>query len=342
MPRYKTCGGGVNVRAANHIPFSIQPVVERVISRYRFTYQGQKPFEKSCNQPLTFMTQRLRLDKFLLDQAEAAGAHIMQGVTVRKVEALDHATSVVTDSGERIGAEVVVGADGANSVVARDLVLMKDVRRELALESEIELSPDAMTPWHDTIEIDLFSVSCGYGWVFPKEHHISIGVGGLKADVKGIQTYNEAYLRRHDTQEGRLLRFSGHALPVRRGTSAVVRGNGLLVGDAAGLLEPFSGEGIGYAIRSGQIASESIVEFLSGSIPSLDAYAQRLDEEITPELILAEKFMLAFNRFPQIFYRLLRDNDRAWRAVCRVLRGELRMVDVAQRLGGFRSLLNMV
>src|SRR6266849_5886436 len=85
MPRYKTCGGGVNIRAARQIPFSIEPVVERVIYKYRFTYRGEKPFEKMSNEPLTYMTQRMYLDQFLLEQARNQGAHLIEEVKIQKI-----------------------------------------------------------------------------------------------------------------------------------------------------------------------------------------------------------------------------------------------------------------
>src|SRR5690242_18692700 len=98
MPRYKTCGGGVNIRAARHIPFSIEPVVERVIYKYRFTYRGKKPFEKASEEPLTYMTQRLRLDQFLLEQARNQGARVKEAVNVRKVQ--EKADSVILEDAD--------------------------------------------------------------------------------------------------------------------------------------------------------------------------------------------------------------------------------------------------
>ncbi|MGZ3583792.1 MAG: NAD(P)/FAD-dependent oxidoreductase, partial [Ktedonobacterales bacterium] len=125
MPRYKTCGGGVNIRAANLIPFTLEPVVERVIHRYRFTYRGEKPFERTYPKPLTYMTQRMRLDQYLLEQARSVGTNVREGITVRKVAVTEDQAIVVTDAGEQFEGKVLVGADGANSVVARDLDLMR-------------------------------------------------------------------------------------------------------------------------------------------------------------------------------------------------------------------------
>jgi geranylgeranyl reductase family protein len=339
MPRYKTCGGGVNVRAARLFPFSIEPVVERTIHRYRFTYRGHRPFERTYPEPLTYMTQRMHLDKFLLDQAARAGAYVTQGVTVRKVAQEGERVIATTDSGDRYEARVVVGADGANGVVARDFGLARGIQHELALESEIALTPEQLAAWSDAIEIDLFSIWCGYGWVFPKGEHISIGVGGPREYVKQIREYNREYLRRHGVDGQAPLRFSGHALPVRTGLAPVVRGQALLVGDAAGLLEPFTGEGIGYAARSGQLAGEAIGAYLRGEAESLDLYAERLNTELAPDLLDAQRFVRVFNRFPRLFYRLIRDSDYVWNAICMVLRGERSFQDVNRRLGVFRHVV---
>jgi geranylgeranyl reductase family protein len=342
MPRYKTCGGGVNVRAARHIPFSIDPIIERTISRYRFTFRGEHPFVRSYPEPLTYMTQRMRLDKYLLDQARTAGARVVERVTARNILMTSDEVQVTTDSGERFKSSVIVGADGANSVVARDLGLMGDLRREIALESEIELPPEELQSWKDTIEIDLFPVFCGYGWVFPKDSHVSIGVGGMHDDIKTIQQYNKIYLERHNLATRPTLRFSGHALPVRRGRASVVRDRGLLVGDAAGLLEPFTGEGIGYAIRSGQLAADTIVAYLRGETPSLLPYGDRLDGEVTPQLLAAERFVRIFNRYPRLFYRLIRHSDSVWSAICLILRGERNFTDINRRLGIFHHALALL
>jgi geranylgeranyl reductase family protein len=342
MPRYKTCGGGVNVRAANHIPFSIAPVVERTIHRYRFTYRGQKAFERESAEPLTYMTQRMRLDQFLLQHAREAGARVQERVAIRGCELLDGGVTLTAADGVHYTARVVVGADGANSTIARAVHLNPGVRREIALESEIALPDEQMAAWGDVIEIDLFQVVCGYGWVFPKAEHLSIGVGGQQRDIQQIKAYNKTYLAQHHLADTPAQHFSGHALPVRRDTAPVVHGTALVIGDAAGLLEPFTGEGIGYAVHSGQLAAQAIVPYLQGTTPDLDEYRRLLDAEVTPELIEAERFVRLFNRFPGLFFRLIRENDYVWRAVCKILRGERNFTDINRRLGIFRHVVALV
>lgn len=339
MPRYKTCGGGVNIRAARHIPFSIEPVVEKVIYKYRFTYRGEKPFEKTSSEPLTYMTQRLRLDHFLLEQARHEGAQVLEKINVRKVDIKSDSVKVEDADGKTYHALFLVGADGANSIVARNLQLDSGIQREIALESEISLPDNVMSKWSDIIELDLFSVWCGYGWIFPKQDHISIGVGGPQKMIKQIKAYNTTYLGQNKLSEYPKIRFSGHALPVRKGRSPITRGRALLVGDAAGLLEPFTGEGIGYAVRSGQLAAQAIEAFSRDDATDLSLYTRMLDEELTSELLLARRFVRVFNRFPRLFYNLIKDNDYVWNGICKILRGERNFNDINRRLGLFRHAL---
>jgi geranylgeranyl reductase family protein len=342
MPRYKTCGGGVNIRAARHIPFSIEPVVEKVIHKYRFTYRGEKPFERASHEPLTYMTQRMRLDQFLLEQARNQGAHIIEEVSIRKIDEKSDGVVIEDTGGKIYHSSLLIGADGANSIVARNLQLNNGIQREIALESEIALPREIMSQWDDSVELDLFSIWCGYGWIFPKQDHISIGVGGPQQFVKQIKAYNSVYLDKKKVSEYPTIRFSGHALPVRKGLSPLTKGRALLVGDAAGLLEPFTGEGIGYAVRSGQLAALAVEAFLKQEAPDLSLYTHLLDQELTPELLAARQFVQIFNRFPRIFYYLIKNNDYVWGAVCKILRGERNFSDVNRRLGWFKHILPLL
>lgn len=339
MPRYKTCGGGVNIRAARHIPFSIEPVVERVIHKYRFTYRGEKPFEKASNEPLTYMTQRMLLDQFLLEQARNQGAHVMEEVSIRKIHEKNDSIAVEDSEGNIYRSLLLIGADGANSTVARTLQLSDGIQREIALESEVALPSESMYKWNDLVEIDLFSVWCGYGWIFPKQDHISIGVGGPQKFVKQIKEYNSAFLSKNNVSELPKMRFSGHALPVRKRFAPLTKGRALLVGDAAGLLEPFTGEGIGYAVRSGQLAAFAVDAFLKNKAPDLALYTHLLDNELTPELLAAQQFVRIFNRYPALFYYLIKNNDYVWNAICKILRGERNFSDVNRKLGFFKIFL---
>src|SRR5919199_1231084 len=115
FPRDKPCGGGLTIRAVRELPFSVEPVVEDTVHAFGFGLRYARRAELRSAKPLVLMTQRRRLDAFLAEQAAEAGAEFRDGAKVTDVAADGE---VVLD-GERLHADVVVGADGANGVTAR-------------------------------------------------------------------------------------------------------------------------------------------------------------------------------------------------------------------------------
>ena len=137
FPRDKPCGGGVTVRAARLVPFSLDSVVEDVVDRVELRLRYGRHFERRRGKPLVLMTQRRRLDAFVAEHAVAAGVEFRQGVRVTAIETDDRGASVTID-GKQLHARVVVGADGVNGISARALGLRS--RRAL-----IPLTPSAPT-----------------------------------------------------------------------------------------------------------------------------------------------------------------------------------------------------
>ncbi|HYT42279.1 MAG TPA: NAD(P)/FAD-dependent oxidoreductase, partial [Methylomirabilota bacterium] len=274
--------------------------------------------------------------------ARNQGAQIIEEVRIRKIHEKNDSVVIEDSGGKAYRSLLLVGADGANSTVARNLQLNDGIQREIALESEVALPPEIMYKWNDSVEIDLFSIWCGYGWIFPKQDHISIGVGGPQKFFKQIREYNSVYLSKNNLSEYPKIKFSGHALPLRKRFAPLAKGRSLLVGDAAGLLEPFTGEGIGYAVRSGQLAAFAVDAFLKNEATDLALYTHLLDNELTPELLAAQQFVRIFNRFPRLFYYLIKNNDYVWSAICKILRGERNFSDINRKLGFFKPFLSFL
>ncbi|MGD9894614.1 MAG: geranylgeranyl reductase family protein, partial [Dehalococcoidia bacterium] len=253
FPRDKPCGGGVNVRAAALLPFDLGPVVERTVTGVRFSLRTRGDFTRRYDRPLTFMTQRARLDAFLVEQAVEAGATLHERDAVRAVE-VDRGGVTVRTARDAYRARVLVGADGANGVVARSAGL--DGRRDLAVavEGNIRFAVEPPDAWRSTAALDLGLIPGGYGWLFPKGDHVNIGVGGWKYTGPTLRTHLDRVTRHYGFSPNQLSGLRGHHLPVRRRGSRIVSGRVALVGDAAGLVDPLSGEGIYAAIASGRAA----------------------------------------------------------------------------------------
>ena len=115
FPRDKPCGGGLTLRAVRELPFSVEPVVEDRVDTLELGLRYARRWSSRAEGPLVLMTQRRRLDAFLAERAAAAGAEFRDGVKVTEVDP----AGAVTVGGERLEADVVVGADWANGVAAR-------------------------------------------------------------------------------------------------------------------------------------------------------------------------------------------------------------------------------
>src|SRR5687768_6268075 len=176
FPRDKPCGGGLTGRALKRMPVDPSPVVERDVDRFDLRLGYGSSFSRSHDAPLIRMTQRRRLDAFLAEHAAAAGAELREGARVEGL--LNDGTCVrARVGGEAVRADFVVGADGANGIVARSFDLGDGIVRGVALEGNVPLA--ALDRDLDrTAVIELAVVPGGYGWVFPKGDHANLGVGG--------------------------------------------------------------------------------------------------------------------------------------------------------------------
>src|SRR5712692_11365167 len=148
FPRDKPCGGGVNVRAADLLPFSIEPVTERTIRGIDVSLNLHGSFGRSYAKPLSYMTQRSRLDAYLAEKAAEAGAVFRDGVTVRSLDAVAGGITVRANA-ETFTGRVAIGADGANGIVARATGLSGGRRVAVALEGHYPVDGRTADRWRD-------------------------------------------------------------------------------------------------------------------------------------------------------------------------------------------------
>jgi geranylgeranyl reductase family protein len=258
FPRDKPCGGGLTGRALRHAPCDVSGVVEHVVDRFELRLRYGRRFARRHDTPLISMTQRRRLDTHLLEQAEAAGADVRDGARVEEIEPVPTGVTVRV-AGESVHADVVVGADGANGIVARAIGVDDSIVRGVALEGNA--SWDGFNPdrYRGTAVIELGVVPGGYGWVFPKGDHVNVGVGGWGSEGPRLREHLADLVRAHGVAIDELTDVKGHRLPMRRLGTRAAGGRVLLVGDAAGLVDPLSGDGIYEAFASAELAAEAIL-----------------------------------------------------------------------------------
>lgn len=242
------------------------------------------------------MCRREVLDGFLRDRAVSLGTKLING-TVHKLEIptnsngaytlhyADHSNGSLEGTAATLEVDLVIGADGANSRIAK-AIDAGDYNYAIAFQERIMLPDDKMAYYEDLAEMyvgDDVSTDF-YAWVFPKYNHVAVGTGTMspnKADIKKLQAGIRARAAKK-LRGGKIIRVEAHPIPEHPRPRRVV-GRVALVGDAAGTVTKSSGEGIYFAAKSARMCAETIVEFSDNGrrIPTeadLKVYLKRWDK----------------------------------------------------------------
>ena len=303
FPRDKPCGGGVTGRAARLLPFSLEPVVEDTVDRLDCGLRYRHRFTRTARGPLAYMTQRRRLDHFLLQRAAAAGAEVREGVTA--------------DAREQ-DARIVIGADGCNGASAKQLELAQGIVHGVALEANF---PHEARFAHAML-LEIAVIRGGYGWVFPKADHVNVGVGGNAEEGPKLRAELRRLCEEYGIDPDAAAETRGYRLPMRLPGTTLARGTTAVIGDAAGLVDPFSGDGMYEAFLSAKLVADAALDVLAGRAETLEPYQEAVERRITPLTRAGWGAKRAFERFPRTTYALARV-PITFRALEKLLRGEL-------------------
>ena len=312
FPRDKPCGGGLTHRAVRLLPFSIEPVVEEEVDTFELGLGYRRRFERRTRRPLVVMTQRRRLDAFLVEQAQEAGVEFRDGARVQ--------LSPLTVDDEPVAATTLIGADGANGGSGKVFGLGTH-EHEVALEGNVAYGRVSRTRYARRAVVEFGVVPGGYGWVFPKGDHVNVGVGGWLHQGPLLRTHLSRLCLEHGIPEDALTDVRGYRLPLRRPGFTPVRSRTALVGDAAGLIDPVSGDGIYEALLSSQLAVENALDIIAGRSADFRPYAAKLHRALALSAAASWRAKLALERFPNLSFSLLAA-PYAWRALEQILRAD--------------------
>jgi geranylgeranyl reductase family protein len=296
-PRYKACGGGLVGKALPHLPEGAADAIQRRCHTATLTLPGGLTFQTRRDTPLVCTTMRADLDGRMAELAVKAGAELRAGAPVTGLEGVPGGKRLSTPRGA-VRARYVIAADGAGGPTAR--LAGWDEAPELipAVEHEVRVAPEALAQWGDVCRFDYGVVPSGYAWVFPKGDHLSAGVLTTRRGRTDLNGAVARYLE--DLGIAALgVERHGHRIPVRPRPGPLARGRVLLTGDAAGLADPLTLEGISFALQSGRMAAEALIE------TELAGHAAALYQRRMADTVLAELHAAAW------FARLLYDHPRA-------------------------------
>jgi geranylgeranyl reductase family protein len=323
LPRYKSCGGGVTWKAMQNLPFDASAVFEHKAIGGIVTYAGEQLLKVEVGWPVAWLVMRDRFDHYLVQQAISAGARLVEGISVMSVEDRGDKVVVVTNQGE-LQAQLLAGADGVNSIVARSIGLMAGREVGVAVEAELAVSPGSLETQGAYATFDFGALPGGYGWIFPKRDHLSVGVfKAIPGRAVGLKKALEKFIASEAVLlDPRILHLQGHQIPLGGRHQTLHKGRVLLVGDAANLADPWMGEGISYAVVSARLAAEQMFYALESKNVDLSGYTNLINASITPQLLSARLFARVVYALPEMCSNLLSKSPFMQQMVFDVIRGD--------------------
>jgi geranylgeranyl reductase family protein len=364
LPRYKTCGGGLIGLSREALPEGFELPVRQWIDAITFTQQGRRErTRRDRSGGMLALINRAEFDHGLVKAAVEAGVRLCEGAAVTGIEQADPGAAEVPSDGAQapeatvlltladgstVRARAVVGADGSASRVARHVgVVCRQV--DLGLEAEIPVPPEVAERWTGRVLIDWGPVRGSYGWVFPKGDALTVGVIAARGGGEATRTYYRQFIEQLGLADFPAAQDSGHLTRCRTADSPLSRGRVLVAGDAAGLLEPWTREGISYALRSGRLAGEAAARMAgaaepgapgavtpgaassrtasSGTVSSgtvaeaAEEYRAGVEALLGVEMAAGERLLAAFEKRPGFFHAAVTTLPTAWRAFAEVCHG---------------------
>ncbi|MEW6173672.1 MAG: geranylgeranyl reductase family protein [Bacillota bacterium] len=323
LPRYKLCAGGVSPKACRFVDFSLEPVIEDEISTVVLTHNQTRPITITRDLPVVYTVSRDRFDAFLVDRAVEAGAEVRDRVRINKVEVTGDGVSV-SAAGKQWDGLFLAGADGAFSVVARTLRLARKKRVAITLEKEVPVSPERLARNRGRIKVDYGLAPGTFTWVFPKADRLSLGAGSISPRFKGLHSLLGKVIHAEGLADSvSVLTARGWIIPYNPKPDNLHRGRALVVGDAAGLADALTGEGIYAALYSARLAAEVISAQMRKLQPDLREYTDLVRRTLGPEMLTAYRIARLFYPAPGLFHRFLERQPDLADAFIRTVAGDL-------------------
>jgi geranylgeranyl reductase family protein len=335
FPRYKACGGALSEQAMSYLDFPLgNELIERNIygARVRF---GNEIIEVLKPYRIAGLVTRSQFDYFLVQQATKMGAKFLENQRAMELELCSDHVDVIAST-KHLRAQLVLGADGSQGIIGR-YVREPFKRSEYAIGVVTELQAhkiDIDNYIFNSVEVHLGITYGGYGWIFPHEGYLNMGISGMADRLRNPKRVLGNFLEENGFSGEH--RFRAHKIPAGGVPREKVADRIILVGDAAGFVDSFYGEGIAYAILSGKIAAHVCKEALSHKNGwernFLKVYDNECYEQFEYNLQYSLRLSRLMHKFPRLFLKLMA-SDRE------VLD---KWLEVAARRSGYKEFLGWI
>jgi len=302
IPREKACGGALMYRGIRIVNGEIpRELVEQKIHGIRFGFNNGSSSEFISDKLIGITIFRDKFDEFLSRRAVEAGVELFDNARVIHTSVSDECATIQLQDGREFKSEFLIGADGVNSIVSRSLKLRpkrKDLTKfGLGMETDFYVGKEGVMKATNgnpsVIEILPVENRISYGWIFPKQEHLAIGIAGGSTVMRALRSDFDRFCKNLQKRLGVELKLEKRRTCFLGGDglrSTNVRDRAILVGDAAGFVDPMMGEGIAYAMQSAKIAVDVIDETIEENRYDADTlwkYHHRCKEEFASNFKMA-------------------------------------------------------
>ncbi|KKG14107.1 geranylgeranyl reductase [Methanosarcina sp. 2.H.T.1A.6] len=311
FPRYKPCGGGLSKHAISFLDFELsEDVIEWEVTGARVSFKGQT-VEAHKDHSLCTMVSRDVFDNLLLDKAKESGAEVHTGEKVFQFMENPEFVEITTEKGT-YQARFAIIAEGAHGLL-KTCVRPVDSNEEcgICVVTEVPASEEEIEKRSGkTVDMCFGVAGGGYGWIFPHRTYYSVGVGGLIKDLPHPKETMLEFLK--DNGFTGDYKLKGHKIPLGGVKRKITGSRVLLSGDAAGFVDAFSGEGLAYAISSGQFAAEAIAGICrcDGNLKDLSRYESLCQAEFGTHLKYSLMFSRIMHRFPTQSFKIFSSSEK--------------------------------
>ncbi len=330
FPRDKPCGGGLTSRVLTRFPYikDLNVIESSSYGSCLYSPSLQHQAELHKKDPIISMVLRKKFDDALVKLAIDSGAQFQEGKSIVNLKTTPKKARVILDDGTGIHADIIIGADGFFSTIARKAgLLLRHKYMGISVVEEFPLNAKDIEKFYTTehlchIHHNVHEIT-GYGWVFPKKRCVNIGLvdyrisGDSQSDKKNLRKIFDNYLSllkntnlipKNITSK----RLCGGHLPLRP-LKQTYTSHIILCGDAAGFINPLNGEGIYYALASGEISARVAVEATQADDISeqfLSRYEQQWKSDFGQEIISMLKLAKQFGQQSEKIIRLMSQDEK--------------------------------
>lgn len=345
FPREKPCGGAVTYTAVEKFPF-LKELME-IPYYYGETHYREdfSPISNTSKTPMGYFVRRFDFDYALLKCVPSAKIDIQLHQRVVDIRTTPEKITVICSDNIEYESKIVVGADGTNSIIREKTSLKRYWRKDkisFIIMNEIEYDADRITQFYTDLHKSFihlcFKNTTGYGWIFSKKTCVNIGYGALLKEqttqsiFQNFQIYEDYCIKNGFLPQPNTKKRPRSWLLPSGGPSKHFASQGIfLIGDAAGFVQPVSGEGIKYAIWSAQILSEVLIKHFTEHQPLTKTercYEQRCLEAFGTDLRIIAKLMTSMKKTMGMVFKLAKNDPQIGTLQDEVFNGSQRFTKV--------------